>query len=298
MRGTCDHCGGNSSFYLFKDTGIWHCFKCGYRILPDGYVYNPKEPDQGDIRGIRAYYTEMAHYYHSNVDARVRSYLNCRGITDKLIEQFKLGYCPREVNTRYNDEYALKGGLGFKGKAFLGGRVIFPYFGHFGKVVYDLRGRSLDPDEDIRYLSPFGPNILRGATIPYNVAATYSTGDLIVTEGEIKSLSASKLGLNAIALAGIRSSKIIPPQYRDDQNIIICFDSQRDYKQVIRPAIIDLVRRLNYPHDCIKVAYLPLLNRDKMDIDDFIALEGAHAFLNVIRRAMDYHKWLKWTMYL
>jgi len=146
-------------------------------------------------------------------------YLKKRGVSDEIIEEFKLGYALNtwDALTAY---FKAKGGSpallekaglavpGRKGGEFYDrfrGRVIFPIFGLTGKVV-GFGGRSLF-DQEPKYLnSPETPVYAKGQMLyglNYSKDAIRAAGEAILVEGYTDFLSLYRAGFkNAVASLG------------------------------------------------------------------------------------------------
>ncbi len=281
-KAECPHCGGNN-LYVTPANGMSYCFNCQYTEFADG-APRP-EKIRGPVKLIREYYKAMTDYYHSCMHTHARKYLHSRGITDDMIDQYKIGYCPNETSFMYNGAEAKESGmLNEAGYPALGGRVIFPYI-HRSQVI-DLRGRAIDPNDAVRYKSPHGARYYRGVDVPYNADDMYVSH--ILVEGEIKALILKKYGLNAVAVPGITLSF---ENYRPN-TYYICFDSELDEK-VRRDVKQAIFRAALWGAD----PYILTLPRDteKLGADDYINKYGIDSFLMLYRAALPYVKWKRMT---
>lgn len=273
---TCDQCNGHN-FYVTPSNGMGYCFNCGYATFSEERK-SFSQSRYENIPAIRELYTALANNYHSAVEV-VRKYLNDRGVTDDEIQRYKIGYCPPGTHLLYNDELAIHAGIARRdGTAFLGGRVIFPYYAN--GMVTDLRGRALDKSVEPRYLSPYGGAFYRGADYPF----LWKENSVVITEGEFKALAIQRAGFDAIGVPGILS---IRPKSRF---YVVCFDSDRNPKSLadVQRAIL----RIAKIHPSIKVATLPLqAGEEKMGADDFINKYGVESFRRVVNAALPIDTW-------
>ena len=269
----CLECSGNN-LWITPDNGMSYCYNCGY-CERDTSKPQAKKERYHDIVAIRQLYTELTAYYHSNVDC-ARSYLHSRGLNDADITQYQIGYCPNSSHKLYLTEHSIAAGIVRKdGTPFLANRVTFPYWNSV--YVTDIRGRTINPNEQLRYLSPFGGSFHRGADYPF----AWSEDSSVLTEGELKAIAIRKAGFTAIGVPGITN---IRPQSKYD---IICFDSDKKPEHVQR-AILRLVK---YRKD-LKIATIPLAqNEDKMGADDYIEKYGIEAFQRVLNAALSVKEW-------
>lgn len=279
----CPKCGGNSYWYTF-DNEFGYCFLCGYREHKGKYAGRQKERSP-HIEEIRNYYKQLAHYYHSSLDKAAIDFLYRRGFTDDTIRRFLIGYCSAGRNPLYRDPIGIEAGLALPHDqtGFLAGRITFPYF-YDKDTICDIRGRALDPNEETKYKSPYNSSYYRGADYLYNNHLA-SNDTILISEGEIKADLATQIGFPTLAMPGMNNSKTF--SQRAEQKVIIVFDSQVRNQHFVNQAISKLASRLSNPF----VAVLPLMGRDKMDIDSFILEYGADLFAAVINGALTYEHW-------
>lgn len=282
---TCPKC-LHDSLYVTPRNGLQYCFRasCHY-IARDGTQTYQKQERSKYIQEIRQLYTDVAHYYHSALTPEAIRYLYSRGFTDSTIKQYKLGYCPSGTHPLYKSHIAEEAGLAIHQKAFLAHRITFPYITH-GKIVTDIRARAIDPDEELRYKSPFGGVYYRGAIYPYNYSMEQDQ-PVLLTEGEIKALIAQQYGFPTIALPGITSWRkgFIPKQ-----KVIVVFDTERkpDTQLDIRAAICTLH---TYIED-LYVAVLPLdYNKPKAELDTFLLQYGPNLLQSLLTNALSFEQW-------
>lgn len=281
-KADCPICAGND-FYVTPHNGVGFCFHCGHWTRDGEAQHKPKVRSE-HIPEIRNFYAQSAQYYHSSLDGDAYEFLTRRGFNDDTIQRFQIGYCPLGKNPMYRDPIAQEAGLATSTQTgFLAGRITFPYF--FDETtITDIRGRSLDPFDEMRYKSPYNDTFYRGADYPYNFHLRCNKR-IILTEGEIKADIATQIQYPAMALPGIMSWRDGLIHDKDAEYIII-FDSQRNMRDV-RKAIVRIADRLNNP----LIGTIPLFGRSKVDIDDFILSYGVEAFKDVVESALPYTEW-------
>lgn len=285
---TCPIC-GHETLYVTPNNGMAHCFRAVCKHTEFNGNTKRKERKRSDnIIEIRAVYKEAAWYYHSSLDTKARSYLHKRGFTDKTIEELRIGYCPNGMLPLYRDPIAKEAGLSTaKDEAFLGDRITFPYFKDRDTVI-DIRGRAIDPHVELKYKSPFGDVVFRGAIYPYN----YHLRDnkhIILTEAEIKADIAYQLGYAAMGLPGIGSWRTGFVQ-DIDQQITIVFDNESNPET--QKSVIAAVRKVAKELIGVKVAVLPIFGDEKKaEIDTFVNTYGGKLFASIIDNALEYRVW-------
>lgn len=150
---------------------------------------------------------------------KARLYLKNRGISDKSIKTFALGYSPNSWDglytflrkKGYDDELQERAGLVLKGtKNFYDrfrGRVMFTLKDHRGNVV-GFAGRVLDPDiKEAKYINTSETPVYIKSNVLYGLdvtkAAIQKANDAIVMEGELDVISSFQAGVaNAVAIKG------------------------------------------------------------------------------------------------
>lgn len=285
QRMHCPKCDGNSYVYTFE-TEFGYCFLCTYKEYKGTPAHRQKIRSEY-VDEIRGFYNQVAHYYHSCLDNKAISFLHQRGFTNDTIDRFLIGYCPHGSNPLYKDQLAIEAGLGLPhdSTCVLAGRITFPYFFNDNMIV-DIRGRSINPDEELRYKGPYHSSYYRGADYLYNTHLA-NANTILITEGEIKADIATQVGFATLAMPGINSIKTFTQ--RDDQKVIILFDSQRGKQHFVNEAITRLSKTLYDPY----VSTLPLFGRDKMDCDTLILEYGVDVFADVVNNALPYNQWLQ-----
>lgn len=287
QRMPCPSCGRNSYVYT-TEIEFGYCFICTYKEYR-GKITHKEKVRSPYVDEIRNYYKQVAHYYHSCLDTKAITFLHQRGFTNDTIQRFLIGYCPHGTNVLYRTTIAVEAGIGLPhdSTSVLAGRIIFPYFFNDATIV-DIRGRALDPDEEIKYKSPYHSSYYRGADYLYNNHLSNAT-TIIITEGEIKADIATQAGFATLAMPGINSIKTY--RQRDDQKVIILFDSQKQHQQHVNQAIIRLSGEFIDPY----VGTLPLMGKDKMDCDTLILDYGIDMFADIVHNALPYQDWKQLT---
>lgn len=284
----CPSC-GHLSFYVTPDNGMGHCFRPTCKLTQFNGDNTRKIQIRSDnVSEIRQVYKEAAWYYHSSLDTKSRVYLHKRGFTDTTIQDLMIGYCPYGSIPLYRDPMAKEAGIATaKNEAFLEHRITFPYFKN-KDVITDLRGRSLDSNALLKYKSPFGGTVFRGAIYPYNYHL-HNNRRIILAEAEIKANIAYQLGYAAIGIPGIGAWRSGFVQ-EDNQEVIIVFDNESNPDT--QREVIHAVRRISKELMHVKVAVLPIFDgENKAEIDTFINKHGGALFSSVIDNALDYKIW-------
>lgn len=280
-RTECPKCMRNN-FVITPHNGIGYCFNCTY--LNNGTHITDKIEISENVEIFRELYTQAANYYHSSLTSAAYSFLVSRGFTDTTIEELKLGFCPTGRHPLYRHKLAKESGLtDYNKDGFLANRITFPYFAN--NTITEIRGRSIDSTDEVKYKSLLGSSYYRGAIYPYNYHL-HDNNRILLTEGEIKADIAYQVGIPSMALPGIGVWRkgFIP---KTSTEYILLFDSQKYGMKYVRQAITKVAQKIKH----IKIATLPLMGKDKQDIDSFILLYGAKAFHMIVNSALVYNDW-------
>ena len=272
--------------------------KCG--ITLDRNISEEEKKKIQEINKLREIHTEAARFYFANL-LRTKNpgyeYLRKRGLSDKIIKKFGLGYSPNSWNSLMN--YLLSKGYDKTDLVKCGlithktesnkyfdrfrNRVMFPIFNYNGKVI-GFGGRVLD-DSLPKYLN--SPETLvfnkRMNLYGLNISKKGIKDDtLILVEGYMDLISLYQNNIeNVVATLGtaltIEQAKLIR---RFAKNVIISYDSDQAGQNATLRAI-DILLKAD-----IKVKILNL--KDCKDPDDFIKKYGFDGYKKAIEES-DYY---------
>jgi putative DNA primase/helicase len=175
--------------------------------------------------------------------------------------------------------------------------MVFPFVDAEGRNGY-ARIKPDNPRLDnnkkpIKYESPRGRR--NEIYLPPGVAEKLATAEreLLVTEGEKKSLCATQNGFPCIGLVGVfgwkpaKSESLIPALDRiawKGRRVFVCFDSDINEKSEVQDAESRLASQLQKRGAIVKVTRLPNgPNGAKMGLDDFIVAHG----IGELRKLLD-----------
>ena len=227
-------------------------------------------------------------------------YLVKRGLDDKLIQSFGLGYAPanRVGLTRHlrdqgiADKDIIEAGLAVQpeGRSDLidrfRDRVMFPIKDSRDRIIA-FGGRALEASVPAKYLnSPETPLFHKGRVL-YNFAkarqSAFDTKTLLVVEGYMDVIGLARGGFNnAVAPLGTAvTEEQISLLWRLVEEPVLCLDGD---EAGLRAAyrVIDRALPLLKPGYSLRFAVLP----QGKDPDDLVREGGAEAFNNVLERAI------------
>lgn len=224
-----------------------------------------------------------------------RKYLAARGITEKVIGEFKLGYAPNSWDALTNklrahgfsEKQLISAGIAIERKNGSGifdrlrGRVIIPISDVSGKVVA-FGGRILIESEDQpKYLNTPETEIFSKGKLLFGLdkanRAILSANTAIVVEGYMDAISLFSAGVeNVVASLGTaftdEHAKILS---RYARRIIFCYDSD-DAGQRATVRALPIVEKTGAD---VFVLIIP----DGKDPDEFIRKHGKAAFQNLLK---------------
>ena len=272
--------------------------KCG--ITLDRNISEEEKKKIQEINKFREIHTEAARFYFANL-LRTKNpgyeYLRKRGLSNKIIKKFGLGYSPNSWNSLMN--YLLSKGYDKTDLVKCGlithktesnkyfdrfrNRVMFPIFNYNGKVI-GFGGRVLD-DSLPKYLNSPETLVFNKRMNLYGLNISkkgikYDT--LILVEGYMDLISLYQNNIeNVVATLGtaltIEQAKLIR---RFAKNVIISYDSDQAGQNATLRAI-DILLKAD-----IKVKILNL--KDCKDPDDFIKKYGFDGYKKAIEES-DYY---------
>lgn len=203
FKGLCPfHTEKTPSFNVHPDKGYFHCFGCGeggnsisfvmkYHNLafPDALMFLAErcgvtiEYDKNvsqDAKDIVALHEELVlesrKYLYSREGKTALNYLYERNFTDKLLEEYLVGYFPSNVDTskyvrKYDKSVLINSGLFKEGKYGLRfmfyDRVMIPVRGVTGKTIA-FSGRTIS-DQQPKYINSPETEIFKKRRVLYNM---------------------------------------------------------------------------------------------------------------------------------
>lgn len=312
------------SFSVSQDKQIYKCFGCGEAGNAITFVMktknlsfveavkylgekvnievDPYTPQNSAIKDksekLYKINVEAARFYFKNLQTNkeVISYFNRRGLVNKTIRKFGLGYAlPGWKNLinylkrkGYTELDLLNAGLIIKGKnnTFYDrfrNRVIFPVFNHRGKVI-GFGGRVLD-DSKPKYLNSPETEVFKKGINLYGLNFAIRENidrTLIIVEGYMDCISLHQYGItNVVASLGTalttEQAKLLK-RYAD--TIIVSYDADiAGQSATIRG--LEILRKEGFD---LKVLTVP----EGKDPDEFIRNNGKEAFIALIKDAMPF----------
>ncbi len=255
FKGLCPfHNEKTPSFVVSPDRQIWHCFGCGKGGTVFDFVMEYEHVDFAEaledlaqkagvtltrrpadtpeatlkhkLYEVNHLASEFYHYMltRHQVGEKARLYLKNRGISDKSIQTFSLGYSPNNWEALYrylrkkgyDDGLLERAGLVIKSQHAgrthnyydrFRGRVMFTLRDHRGNVV-GFAGRLLDSEaKEAKYINTSDTPVYNKSSVLYGLdvtkAAIQKANEAVVMEGELDVISSFQIGIsNAVAIKG------------------------------------------------------------------------------------------------
>lgn len=279
------HTEKSPSFVVSPERQMWHCFGCGkggdaFSFLME---YERMEfPEALRVLAVKAGITlvQQSHtgsmvsqkerlyqcnslakeYYHyvltkHAVGVKAREYLEKRGITQKVINTFSLGFSPNSTTALvqyltqkkgFTKEEVVSAGLAFQGKYdvidFFRGRLMFPLIDHRDNVV-GFSGRVLEGDAPSKYINTRETLIYHKGEHFYGLSVTKDairrTNQAIIVEGEFDVISCFENGVGNVV--GVKGTALTESQVtllaRFAQKITFCFDGDKAGQEAIKRSL-------------------------------------------------------------
>ncbi len=302
------------SFYLYPDTQSFYCFGCGEggdvisfikKIQNLDYVEAvkllaeragmpaPSEDDkQGKLRSrVMAVNKDAARFYRLCLNstmpeaARARAYWRRRGLDDKTIQRFGLGYAPDDFQLAYDHlrakgyttEELLESGVvkrSQKGRVYdaFRARVMTPIFDLRGNVIA-FGGRVLD-DSKPKYINSPETLVYKKSKTMYalNYAKKSPSKRYVLCEGYMDVISMQQAGIDTAVCACGTALTAEQVKLLNDyaEEVVLCYDSdEAGQKATVRS--LGLFEQTNLK---IKVLKIP----DAKDPDEYIKKFGVERF--------------------
>lgn len=326
FKGLCPfHNEKTPSFMVSPDRQVFHCFGCGkggsvidfvmeyeHMEFPEALeelaqqagvtltAHKSESPERKlkeQIYELNALASEFYQYILTKhaLGEKALLYLKNRGITDKSIKTFSLGYSPNSWEAlyqflkkkKYDDMLIEQAGLGLRGNRGLydrfRGRVMFTLRDQRGNVV-GFSGRVLDPTvKEAKYINTSETPVYSKSNVLYALDVTHEAitkmNEAVVMEGEIDVISSFQAGVsNVVAIKGSALTEgHVHLLRRYTERIIFSLDSDLAGDAAARRGI-DIAEKAGFD---MKVAVMPV-GKDP----DEAAREDPVAFKKALKKAV------------
>lgn len=294
IKVTCPNCGSKSLACNIVN-GLIFCHSCTFgKGLPPPKAATPSTVPPQEIEPELHKAALQCLIDNSSLEISHRAYLRGRGVYHP--EKFKLVTVPWQPYTilskHFSDDQLHRSGLYRKYpdglvacRALQERRILIPILNN-GEIV---GGKTRENPfgiftEDPTYLIVKGPK----REIPFWwTEEPASVKDVIITEGELKAMAACSINLyclasngHAIPKGGLEKLKEILNRIKFER-LFVVYDSEADPKKQksVDSSSGDILRF--FSPKCARVR-LPLLGRQKMDLDTYLLSQGEKYFLDLL----------------
>ena len=321
-----------ASFFISPDRGSYYCFGCGasgdiftfveefegldfkgaLKLLADraGVPLEPysREAAENKSEKEKLYEAmeEAAEYFENNLKdhENVSDYLKVRGLTEKSVKEFRIGFAPLDWRLLYfylqkkgfSDDVIEKAGLAKKSeKGFYDrfrGRIMFPIADSSGRVIAFSGRLFIDDEKSAKYLnSPETPIFSKNAVL-YGIDKAKDSirknNFSILVEGQMDLILSHQTGYrNTVATSGTALSDSTVSKERVvsnlglirrlSENLVLAFDADKaGANATIRAGKIALSLGMD-----VKVVEIP----EGIDPADLISKTGADAWREAIKNS-------------
>lgn len=320
------------SFHCEERKGRYHCFGCGQsgdhfkflieleglsfpeavqQIADMGGITLPaadpvaekREKERTSLLDVMELATRFFEERLQSADgSKARAYLQGRGLTERTIETFRLGFAPDSRNAL--KEFLVGKGISKEQIEACGlvvhgpdipvsydrfrDRIMFPILSPREKVIA-FGGRAMSPDAPAKYLNSNDTELFHKGDVLYNLARARlasnsgrGIGGVVAVEGYMDVIALHQAGvLNAVAPLGTAlTANQLELLWRMDSTPILCFDGDGAGIRAANRAA-DLALPSIRPGRSVRFALLP----DGKDPDDLVRGEGRSAFDSVMHQA-------------
>jgi len=252
------------SFTVSPSKQIYHCFGCGvggdvFKFVQEfnkvSFVEAVEdvaarhnftlqyEGGSGERTDYAPLMDAMVKYYQASLEKEHIEYLVGRGLTNKTIKTWQIGYAPRSPKQlsyikdhHLSEPQALElGVIGMDGDrkyARFSERVQFPIHSHMGKVV-GFSGRALKKDAKAKYLNSPVSKLFDKSSVLFGFDKAkeriYKIKMCIIMEGQLDVILSHQVGIGtAVATQGTALTESHLPQLRKaNAKVILAYDGDK-----------------------------------------------------------------------
>ncbi len=247
-------------------------------------------------------------YYQNNLKSKLghdaHKYLNDRGLSDEIIDEFEIGYASKEMDTLtklliakdYDEETLINSGLINRGKSLYDlfrDRVTFPIHNANGRAVAFSARIYEKKDDEAKYINTKETPIFKKGEILFNFHRARNEAKrvkkIILVEGQMDAIRVYASGIkNVVATMGTAlTENHINLLKRLNVDIVLCFDADNAGEKATLAAG-ELLQ---------KSGISPLVCRLSMekDPDEYIIKHGVDSYLDLINHSMTFFEFKKKT---
>lgn len=314
------------SFTVSEEKQLYHCFGCGANGNSIGFLMNyenlsfveaieelakqagvsvPKVTGQSQQPKMEvdpyALLDDCAKFYEAELkqSSIAKKYVGERGLTDKVIQQFRIGYAPdkrdsliKKIGTGVEVNKALKTldvvGVSQQQKMYdrFWHRLMFPIQDRRGRVL-GFGARVIRAEDQPKYLNTSETPVFRKREELYGLYQCLQVSNkpecLLVTEGYMDVVALHQAGLPiAVAAMGTAvSTQQLTHLFRYTKRVVMCFDGDVAGQSAANKVLKNILPAMK---DAWKVQFLILPKGE--DPDSYVKQQGKEAFQSLLNQAL------------
>lgn len=275
-------------------------------------------------RKVEKLLTQAAAFYHKTMPSKIRReyYHEGYGLTDKTIDELKLGYANGDLAEYFQDagvpeELALKTGLFIRirsggYKDYFQNRLFLPYWRN-GRVVYAIGRQTKYTEENDYEKAKYKKLPKKSDSFPYisetisneyfyNEDAAASSGEMVlITEGVTDCIAAMQAGIPTISPVTVNFRKEDAPKLlrlsTKFKKIVICNDNEEAQnggeKSAGEKGAENTATALMAAGRDVRIAVLPRAEGvAKVDVNSFLIENKPEALQEILSKAQRFHDYL------
>ncbi len=255
-------------------------------------------------------YEDYSNFFHKelSINQEAKNYITKRGITNNIIQEFKIGYVPwknvfyNELLKKYNEDEIASTGLYYKndktGKIIdrFNSRIIFPINNLSGSTIA-FGGRIIKESKLAKYINSPETEFYKKGRMLFNLdkakSNRMSTNEVIIVEGYMDVVSLHSSGIkNVISNSGTAlTENQIELIWKFFSLPILCMDGDESGQNAalrIAEKLFPLINETN------KI-YFSIMPKGQ-DPDDFIKLNGKEKFIEFLKQKKIIQSYI-WDLY-
>jgi DNA primase len=304
------------SFYVNDTQKSFHCFGCSkhgdiidFICQTEGIDFidalqklaqiagvhiKKKEDPQGRYkRDLEDFLSDLCKWFkknlHANFAKSAKSYISKR-ISDTAIEEFKIGYCPKDlsgffVSSNYSQKIIKESGILDKnGRCYFSDRIVFPIQNKNQKTI-GFGSRAIAQGVMPKYINSSENQIFKKSKVLYSIdsAIKFCRQELIVVEGYMDVISLFEHGYkNVVATLGTSVTEHqLEAIFRISNCQVFCFDGDKAGIGAAKKTIDIIMQNFSQKISSkIRFAFLPT-NTDP----DSVVNKNPNSFEFILKRA-------------
>lgn len=316
------------SMSVSKEKGIYSCFTCHstgnvFKFIQDyenvsfleavkivaeksGIELNVDFKETSKYESMYDAYDLAIKYYQNNLKSSLghnaKTYLNNRGLSDEIIDEFEIGYASKDMDTLtklfiakgFDEETLINSGLINRGKSLYDlfrDRVTFPIHNPSGKPVAFSARIYEKKDDEAKYINTKETPIFKKGEILFNFHRARNEAKkikkIILVEGQMDAIRVYASGVkNVVATMGTAlTDNHVNMLKRLNVDIILCFDADSAGEKAT-VAAGELLQKYGISPLVVR------LNQEK-DPDEYIIKHGVDAYIDLINHPLTFFEFKK-----